>query len=46
MEDNSIKIYCIKIKTMVAAKEYPNRKEKNIGVVKENLLYSGKFLWL
>jgi len=23
---------------MVAAKEYPNRKEKNIGVVKENLL--------
>jgi hypothetical protein len=38
--------YLINIKTMVAAKEYPIRKEKKIGALKENLLYSGKFLWL
>jgi len=31
---------------MVAANEYPNRNEKNIGAESENLVYSGKFLWL
>jgi hypothetical protein len=30
---------------MVDAKVYPNKKERKIGALKENLLYSGKFKW-